>query len=151
MCVTNKLEQSLLEKYKKIMAEHGEGPEWAVHQKNHQNRLVKPSIPFVGKNYEKQEKKILVYASAEVLSDYFPGSPSERPWLEDERAITRHRWFFDHSSDEESYFPNIHIQPMNDGTLATAVFYIAHKLNCIENQITPRVFYEQIAVANYGN
>lgn len=149
--MANKLEQSLLEKYQKIMAEHGDGPEWAVHQKNNQNCLVKPSIPFVGKNYEKQEKKILVYASAEVLSDYFPGGSSERPWLEDERAITRHRWFFENYKEAEGDFPNIHIQPMNTGTLATAVLYIAEKLNCHDGAlVTPREFYETIAVANYG-
>ena len=53
---------NLIEAYGKIS--ECNSPEWAVHKRNNQNELVKPSIPFVGKHYADQPKRILVYASA---------------------------------------------------------------------------------------
>ena len=84
------------------------------------------------------------------LSDYYPGSISDRPWLNDNtQAVNRHRVLFDESESTSWFFPNVHIQPMNDGTLATAVLYIASRFVEIGAD-KPREFYERIAIANYG-
>lgn len=128
-------------------------PEWAVRQRNCPEMLVMPTIPFVGKHYAEQKQKILVYASAESLVDYYPNSENTRPWLDDSKqAINRHRLLFDSPDNNGRFFPNVHIQPMNDGTLATACFYIAiSSLSGYENKnMSPKDFYENIAIANYS-
>ena len=71
------LEEKLLQSYRELSKVNA--PDWAVHKKYDQQHLVAPSIPFVGKHYLEQETKILVYASAEHLGNYYPGSESERP------------------------------------------------------------------------
>ncbi len=143
---------ALLESYETIMKSKGNNPKWAVHKRNAPNELVKCTIPFVGKNYANQAKKILVYASAENLSDHYPGSKKERLYLDGDDAINRHRMFFDNSVAEikegEINFPNMHIQPINDGTLATAILYLASRDMDIHD-MTPKMFCETIAVANY--
>lgn len=143
--------ENLLRTYREIREKIA--PEGAVHQRNTPEELVVPTIPFVGKHYAEQEKKILVYASAEVLSDYYPGSQYERPWLDDNnQAENRHRIRFEATKGDGNFFPNVHIQPMNDGTLATAVLYIAKALmpNLDIDGLTPAMFYEQIAFGNYS-
>lgn len=145
--------QKLINKYNEIMMRKNiEAEKWAVHKRNDQSSLVKCSIPFIGKKYFEQDVKILVYASAEVLSDYYPGSESERAWLDDdEKAGNRHRYFFDWTEiQEDRFFPNVHIQPMNDGALAVAVGYIASKIMKLDDDILPHDFYEKIAFGNYG-
>lgn len=98
------LAQELFSAYRTILAEKGNSPDWAVHQRNDQSKLVCPSIPFVGKHYADQPCRILVYASAENLSDYYPGSSSERPWLDDNtQAIDRHRLFLMLRQKTESF------------------------------------------------
>lgn len=82
---------NLLESYNKISKENT--PEWAVHKRN-SDELVKPTIPFVGKQYAEQKMKILIYASAENLSDYWKGNDKHWPgdWLDDDScAANRHR------------------------------------------------------------
>lgn len=144
--------QNLINKYNEIMEKNTEADKWAVHKKNDQSSLVKCTIPFIGKNYFEQDVKILVYASAEVLSDYYPESDSERSWLDDDtKAVNRYRYFFDWTEIQEGrFFPNVHIQPMDDGALAVAVGYIASKIMKLNDDITPREFYEKIAFGNYG-
>ena len=143
--------QQLLCEYQKFQDALGNAPDWAVHKRTQPTELVRCTIPFVGKNYFLQAKKILVYASAENLStydrkhyDHWEGS-----WLDDDaKAENRHRKCFD-EFDLDDFFPHVHIAPMNNGCLATAVYYIAYKLGLAGN-ICPRDFYETIAVANYG-
>lgn len=143
----------LLNAYEQHTSKKANMPEWAVHMAKEPEKIVLPTIPFLGKEYEEQKIKILVYASAEVLSDYIcvKDGNSTRPWLDDKNtASDRHRFFFDNRKKEkESFFPNVHIQPLNDGYLATAVYYIANKIigNVYEN---PEEFYETIAFGNYG-
>lgn len=143
---------SLLESYSVIMEQNREAAGWAVHKKYDQKELVKCPIPFIGKHYFEQTVKVLVYASAEVLSDYYPGSPGERPWLDNDGiAADRHRWFFDQPEKQIGrYFPHIHIQPMNDGGLMTAVGYILSKIGLLEKDATPYTVYENLCVGNYG-
>lgn len=139
----------LLAKYEEIMAK--KSPDWAVRKRNSTSELVRCTIPFVGKNYEAQEKKILVYASAENLSGYYPGNKGwEGDWLDDdEQAENRHRRCFERENTAADFFPHVHLQPMNNGCLATAVYYIANKLLNVSAK-TPCEFYETIAFANYG-
>lgn len=143
--------QELLREYQRIQNVIGNQPEWAVHKRTNPTELVHCTIPFVGKKYCLQSKRILVYASAENLStydskhlDHWSGS-----WLDDDaQAENRHRKCFDESEPTE-FFPNVHISPINNGCLATAVYYIAYKLGLAEDS-SPREFYETIAIANYG-
>lgn len=143
----------LLEAYEKHTLKKENRPEWAVHKAKEPEKLVLPTIPFVGKEYENQKSKILVYASAEVLSDYVcvKNGDSTRSWLDDNKtASDRHRFFFDNwKNKRESFFPNVHIQPLNDGYLATAVYYIAKKIRGSVHK-NPEDFYETIAFGNYG-
>ena len=60
----------LLEVYANHATRKENMPEWAVHMAKEKDKLVLPTIPFLGKEYENQKIKILVYASAEVLSEY---------------------------------------------------------------------------------
>lgn len=128
-------------------------PQWAVHKigEDKRNEIVVPTIPFVGKHYAEQEKRILVYASAEVLTNYCCGEETNRPWLdEDTRAENRHRKCFEESFlGENPFFPNVHITPMNSGRLATAVMYLSGIIRG-EDVDEPRSFYETIAFGNYG-
>lgn len=144
------LETALLEAYRRTINENM--PDWAVRKRN-SNEIVKPTIPFVGKNYADQAHKILVYASAENLSGYWKGN--RHSWQgdildNDAWAENRHRRSLEElNSDPNKFFPNVHIGPMNDGRLATAAYYIARKLyNMIFD--SPNKFYEAIAFANYG-
>lgn len=143
--------QKLLYEYRRLQGLLGNNPDWAVHKRTKPTELVHCTIPFVGKNYFAQTKRILVYASAENLStydrkhlDYWEGS-----WLDDDsKAENRHRKCFDESNTAD-FFPNVHIAPMNNGCLATAVYYLTLKCGFVGDS-TPREFYEKISIANYG-
>jgi len=150
MGMHNSLEASILKAYRELRNKNT--PEWAVHKRN-SDELVIPTIPFVGKNYHEQPKKILVYASAENLADYWKGNDKHwvGDWLDDDKqAENRHRKCFDDPAFQyDPFFPHVHIGPMNNGCLATAVYYIASKLYQVSFD-NPRKFYETIAFGNYG-
>lgn len=128
-------------------------PDWAVRKRNDPARPVKPTIPFVGKAYGAQAKKILVYASAENLADYWKGNDRRWPgdWLDDDvRAVNRHRYCFDNGDmQHDGSLPYVHCSPMEKGGLLTAVMYLAWKLRGGEVE-KPAAFYETIAFGNYG-
>lgn len=140
------LVEQLKESYRQIFAEQSEADvlSWAQTKKNSTD-LVSPTIPFVGKDYPAQKTKVLLYASAEVLTNY----TKKGGWLDDDKvAINRHRkWFNDHS--EGLFFPNVHLEPMKDGSLLMVLRYICEQLD-IEMPATPREFEEAIAFANFG-
>lgn len=149
-------EAALLKAYDAICRAKGDNPEWAVHKRNSPAELVRCTIPFVGKYYAEQSGKILVYASAENLSGYYPGNSREwvGDWLDDDRqAENRHRRCFDDpelwNNKKNPFFPHVHLEPMNNGCLSTAVYYIASRLYRAE-PANPRDFYETIAFGNYG-
>ena len=148
-----KKHSELLESYEKLTSKKENMPEWAVHMAKEPEKLVLPTIPFVGKKYDEQKIKVMVYASAEVLSEYIcvKSGESTRPWLDDRKTATdRHRFFFDNwKNEKETFFPKVHIQPMNDGYLATAVHYIVNKI-CGNVSANPEEFYETISFGNYG-
>lgn len=143
------VEKRLLEDYKKIFAGKMNTPLWAVHKNTpgHTGELIHCPIPFIGKYYERQKTKILLYASAENLSDYHS---TGKNYLDcDNYAINRHRNSFDASAtNPELFFPDVHIQPVNDGCLLIAALYIYSKFQDIRES-SPAEFLEQIALANY--
>ena len=131
-----------------IFSTMNNSPEWAVHktQTGKHNELIHCPIPFVGKNYHAQSKKLLLYASAENLSEYHLSTDNYLD--DDEFAIMRHRRFFDSSQSEDSFYPDVHIQPITDGGLAVAAYYLFCCINGIDD-MTPREFLEKITFANY--
>lgn len=133
------LTEKLKAEYQRIFTESQ--PDWAVKKLN-QTEIVHPAIPFVGKNYEKH--RILVYASAENLAKY-------DGYLDiDSNAIGRRRGTLD-SKKAKPIFPNIHIQPIDDGSLLLVSAYIASKLDSeIEINENPYDFIENIAADNFG-
>ena len=82
--------------YKEIFTKENGKPAWAYHKKSSPLQLIMPTIPFVGKNYFEQTKKVLLYASAENLS-YYKTLDYVDYLDEDDKAINRHRLFFDNS------------------------------------------------------
>jgi hypothetical protein len=151
MSVIDSRIQKLLAEYRNQQNTTGNQPTWAVHKRTRPTELVRCTIPFVGRDYFFQSKRLLVYASAENLStydqkhlDYWEGS-----WLDDDtKAENRHRKCFDEFNLDD-FFPHVHIAPMNNGCLATAVYYLAYRLGLV-GETCPRDFYETIAIANYG-
>ena len=145
----NALIEQLLSSYKQIFAQQvelGSLSSWAQHKKSDSNELVRPSIPFVGKNYALQKTKILLYASAENLSNY---TEEKGGWLDDDaKAINRHRLYFDKNKETE-FFPNVHIAPISDGSLLIVLRYICEKL-AIDLPNNPKDFLDCIAFANFG-
>lgn len=143
------MEKSLLEIYRQIFASKMNQPIWAVHKNTptHKHELIHCSIPFVGKYYNQQNTRILLYASAENLSDY---NSRGKTYLDcDSYAINRHRNSFDASvSKPDVFFPNVHIQPVNDGCLALVALYVYQKFQAVD-RISPADFLERISFANY--
>lgn len=134
--------------YKEIFKKENGQPTWAYHKKSSPKQLIMPTIPFVGKNYFEQQKKVLLYASAENLSYY---KKPEDYLDDDDKAINRHRLFFDNSfiNDEHVFYPDVHIAPIDDGRLAVAAYYLLRKQYDFP-QCTPKELYEKICFANYG-
>jgi len=141
------MEKELLEAYRQIFKSKNNEPSWAVHKttEGHTNELVHCPIPFVGKNYAKQNVKVLLYASAENLVGY---KDTDKLYC-DELAINRHRNYFNDSVlNSDSFFPNVHIAPINDGSLLTVALYIYLKITKLEVS-TPKDFLEMISFGNY--
>lgn len=156
MATYERLVDNLLEEYKKIHEKVK--PEWAVHKRNSAD-LVHPTIPFVGKHYAEQPKKILVYASAENLADYWKGNDKKHwpgDWLDEyELAKNRHRRCFDdlelQKEKHGEIIPYVHCGPLEDGGLFIAALYIALKANLRSERLNgAREFYETVAFGNYG-
>lgn len=64
--LTNELQKT----YREISRAKENNPQWAVHKTSNTQELVHCPIPFVGKRYADQPVKVLLYASAENLSNY---------------------------------------------------------------------------------
>lgn len=143
----NEIVNELTEIYNNLFTDL-EKPSWAVHKVNSPNKYIHCTIPFVGKNYQCQKIKVLVYASAENLSNY-------NGYLDDDMtAINRHRLFFDTSINKDNFFPSVHMKPMSDGSLLIASLHIILNLYMSKGITfklpkTPFDFLEQIAFANF--
>lgn len=126
--------------YRKIFSKQKNKPDWAVTKENN-NSLVSPCIPFVGKHYN--ETKILLYASAENLIGY--GGYLDN----DDIAMDRHRIWFNKVSNGQD-FPNVHIEPMNNGGLVNVIGYVAMQLCPNYHFNSPRELLEGVSFANFG-
>jgi len=141
----------LLKSYRELHKKNA--PDWAVCKRTAPEEKVVPTIPFVGKHYAKQQKKILVYASAENLTNHCVGRPTNRPWLDDDaHAENRHRRCFDDQQMQDNpVIPYVHCGPMETGLLLTAVMHIASRIGFADmDQLSPREFCECICFGNYG-
>lgn len=144
----NETVENLRKNYDNIFLSKGDTPEWAVHKRNDRTKLIHCSIPFVGKEYCKQNNKILVYASAENLTGYHQCVDWDLD--DDEIASNRHRVWFENSLQSESlFFPNIHIAPINDGSLILTAYYIYSKIVAEDIALKPTEFIEKITIGNY--
>ena len=137
------LVNQLKESYRSIFAEQSAAGllSWAQTKISNPAEIVSPTIPFIGKGYFAQGKKILLYASAENLAGY-------NGHLDDDGlAINRHRWYKDHV--ERDFYPWVHIAPVTDGSLLIVLRYICEQLG-IDMPVTPKEFVEAISFANFG-
>lgn len=134
--------ETLKKEYTIVYEKKEFNPEWAYHKISESEKLVLPSIPFVGKNYFEQDIRVLVYASAENLNDYQGNLDNNTI------AINRHRYFFENSPDS-LFFPCVHMGPMDNGSLALVILYLLSK-RCGIDARTPKDLYEKICFGNYG-
>lgn len=104
------LRTELLVKYSEIGLS---SPDWA--------NPLPPSIPLIGKRYG-VEMPILVYGSAENLSHYERKPETVPDYIQDERALDRHRAALENDPGV-GFFPNVHMAPFNDGSLLVAANY----------------------------
>ncbi|MCL2555825.1 MAG: hypothetical protein FWE03_02235 [Firmicutes bacterium] len=116
--------------------------------RNKLENFIPPTIPFIGKNYEKY--KILIYASAEVLT-----CNNHIKYLSSYggKITNRHRHRFDNPKNKEeidNFFPNVNCQPITNGALTLSAAYICQKANILDIPNNPRDFLENIAFGNFG-
>ena len=143
------MRENLLNAYQKIRGGMKNEPAWAVHRCDSPTQLVHCTIPFIGKDYAHQKFRILLYASAENLSGY-------NGWLDNASvADDRHRGWYNQwqkgTADNVKFYPDVHLQPVTDGPLLLAAYYIASQLSPQYGQnLEPTAFMEKIAFGNYG-
>ena len=117
---------------------HEQPPEWAWQ--------FEPSCPFVGRDYTPGEG-LLVFASAENFSSLArKGVPSR---FTDNRAWNRYRACFEEHRDGSTFFPNVGIQPVTDGGLFAAAWFVSQRLG-LPVATEPREFLECVAFTNWG-
>ena len=131
----NKLEKQ----YKNIFELDKKKPSWAVKKKTKEENIY-PAIPFVGKSYT--NTKLLLYASAENLTYYEQGNDN---WLDNDATALYRR-----DISNGSFFPKVHISPVQDGSLLIVAAYILKKLGIHLEYSNPFEFIENIAVDNFG-
>lgn len=125
---------------------NGTSPEWAW--------PFKPSIPFIGENYKPGEG-LLIYASAENLSWLNNKKKPVPQFFTDDNAWNRYRVQYDEycinldKSFPKADFPNVGIQPVNDGGLLAAGLFTVIKYN-LQQEENPCSFLETIAVTNWN-
>ena len=140
----NQAVAALSDRYQLTFKSSQGNPSWAYRKISGVDEPIHPPIPFVGKHYFDQPIKILLYASAENLRGY-------NGYLDDDTfALHRHRYYFDQSiKDPETFFPWVHISPINNGALVLCAFHILSRL-AEPGDMDPADFLETIAFGNYG-
>lgn len=136
----NKLESKVLDKYKGII-KRDNIPYWSFN--------YNPAIPFIGNSYHISKPKVLIYGSAENLSEYY--GKKNKEWFDgkDDNDLLRNRYMFEKSKN--SFFPDFHMQPIKDGSLLTVARYILERLypnNSFSKK--PRTFLEQVSAVNFA-
>ena len=131
-------------RYQDIFQSKHNEPSWAYRKISRPQEPIHCPIPFVGKQYFDQPIRILLYASAENLRGY-------NGYLDDDAfAIHRHRYYFDQSlKNPETFFPWVHIAPINNGALVLSAFHIMSRLMKL-GDMRPAEFLETICFGNYG-
>jgi hypothetical protein len=146
------LESKLIELYKENF-EISDFPDWAFpsqdwdYSKTPLKKPFPPSIPFIGKNYNKAPKKIALYASAENLAHYERRPETIPEFLCDERAWNRHREA--NLEGWDKFFPRLHIGPIENGSLLCAAQFICNSLD-LHFPKDPSLFLENLVVGNVG-
>lgn len=139
------IKDRLRAEYDRLFYDERLRPEWAVRKTARPEEAVRPTIPFIGREYACRSIRMLLYASAENLAGY---NRFGRTYLDDDEfAADRHRACFE--EDKDSFFPDVHIAPVNGGELSLAAYYIACKLTDVRD-MKPSEFYETMAFGNYG-
>lgn len=140
----NAITEKLLDRYDSLFKTNLKSgqPDWAVMKNNEPERLVHPTIPFVGKNYCEQKLRIMLYASAENLNNYSGHLDN------DDMAIDRHRRYYEESAVKNYFFPMVHIAPMEDGCLMNVLKYVSERMG-LSLPDNPREFLECIAFGNF--
>ena len=140
----NQAVAALSDRYQRTFQSLQGTPSWAYRKICKADEPIHPPIPFVGKQYFEQPIKVLLYASAENLRGY-------NGYLDDDTfALYRHRYYFDQSvADPNTFFPWVHIAPINNGALVLCAFHILSRLTNLQD-MDPADFLETIAFGNYG-
>lgn len=140
----NQAVAALSDRYQLTFKSSQGNPSWAYRKISKTEEPIHPPIPFVGKHYFDQPIKILLYASAENLRGY-------NGYLDDDLfALHRHRYYFDQSIKEpQTFFPWVHIAPINNGALVLCAAHILSRLTELPD-MNPSDFLETIAFGNYG-
>lgn len=111
-------------------------PEWIV-----------PTIPFVGSKYAESKCRVAFYASTEYLATHVSGN--NREWDGLLKSFNRHRESFEAwKAEKNTFFPQIHMQPVSDGGLLCAVLFILFKKLGVEKEIQPEELLEELVAAN---
>ena len=146
------LASKLLELYKEEF-KVSKSPDWAFpsedwdYTKTPIKNPFPPSIPFIGRNYSKAPKKIALYASAENLAHYERDQDSIPDSFRNDQAWVRHQEAFNNRKPD--FYPNVHIGPVNDGSLLCATLFICQSMNR-DFPEDPTMLLEMLAVANVG-
>ena len=131
------LADQLLERFA-VTFKFEKAPSWAW--------KYKPPIPLIGNHY-KPGQGLLIYASAENLSWLTTSALPRR--FQGQQAWNRYRISYEEQGrDSKSFFPDVGIQPMNDGGLFAAGLFLAQKTG-LPTRKSPRAFLETLAVSNW--
>jgi len=125
---------------RRFQATFDQTPEWAW--------PYYPSIPLIGSGY-RSGRSILIYASAENLSWIAKLGQIPPARFTTNNAWNRYRVKYEaEGRNSPAFFPDVGIQPVNDGGLLAAGLFIARKLR-LACPVRPRRFLEKIAVTNW--
>lgn len=141
------IQEELKQEYKRIFDVANNRLIWAAKKKTISNEVIHPTIPFVGENYD--NTKLLLYASAENLIYYYKEKNKNNLDLDNDNfAINRHRENFNKS--KEQFFPNVHILPIDNGSLVVITCYMLLHLKSNLNYNRPIELLEDISCGNFG-
>jgi hypothetical protein len=115
---------------------------------------IVPTVPYFDEENFVPGTGILVYGSAESLY-WYPQNGGWPEWLLTAPAWDRHKFWFDRwlNHDPEarpgSYFPFIHLEPVNGGGLVVAAAFLSTLTGRVVAD-DPVDFFRTVAFANFG-